>query len=292
MIVALIVSALAAGLAVWVVLATIADVVEANETRWLSLKAAAGNSALSATLPFVRFVFYRWASSFGMVQNLLRKSRRNLTRAGLSTDPEQYVGDILWQGLMTAVVMSVIIVFLGGDTAIFLAVLLGGLWSFMIQPSLLDSKAELRTRLIYRRIPYALDLSILVLETGGTLRQGLEEIAQKDDPLAEEFRIALAEIDSGATQRLAFRNLSRRVALEPLETVLMAITRGQEMGSPMVLTLTTQAESFREARLQQIEKLAVEAPTKMAFPNMMIMFSVLLLIVGPLLMQLMSSGVF
>jgi len=130
------------------------------------------------------------------------------------------------------------------------------------------------------------------LETGGTLRQGLEEIAAKDDPLAEEFRIALAEIDSGATQRLAFRNLSRRVELEPLETVLMAITRGQEMGSPMALTLTTQAESFREARLQQIEKLAVEAPTKMAFPNMMIMFSVLLLIVGPLLMQLMSSGVF
>ena len=292
MIVALIVSALAAGLAAWVILASMADVVEANETRWLSLKAAAGNSALRATLPFVRFVFYRWASSFGIVQSLLRKSRKNLTRAGLSTDPEQYVGDILWQGLMTAVVISVIIVLLGGDTAIFLAVLLGGLWSFMIQPSLLDSKAELRTRLIYRRIPYALDLSILVLETGGTLRQGLEEIAAKDDPLAEELRIALAEIDSGATQRLAFRNLSRRVALEPLETVLMAITRGQEMGSPMVLTLTTQAESFREARLQQIEKLAVEAPTKMAFPNMMIMFSVLLLIVGQLLMQLMSSGVF
>ena len=59
----------------------------------------------------------------------------------------------------------------------------------------------------------------------------------------------------------------------------------------MITTLETQAEAFREAGFNK-SKLAVEAPTKMTFPNMMIMFAVLILIVGPLMIQLLSSGVF
>ena len=271
--------------------ALIDDVRSANETRWLSLKAQ-HNSSLKALRPFIRYVFYTFMSGLSSVQQLKVKSTLNLARAGNDQNPEQYMGDILWEGFLISLILTVLIILLGGTTAIFLAFLLGGLWTFFIRPSMLDSEAELRSRQIYRRIPYALDLSILVLETGGTLRQALEETATKDDPLAEEFRIALAEIDSGASQKQAFDNLSRRVALEPLETVLTAINRGEEMGAPMVETLVTQAQSFREARLQQVEKLAVEAPTKMTFPNMMIMFAVLLLIVGPLLIQLLSSGIF
>ena len=97
---------------------------------------------------------------------------------------------------------------------------------------------------------------------------------------------------SGATQATALRNMGTRVGLESLETILNAINRGEETGAPMVETLVTQAEAFRERRLAEIEKMAVEAPTKMTFPNMMIMVSVLLLIVGPLLLQLASSGLF
>ena len=110
--------------------------------------------------------------------------------------------------------------------------------------------------------------------------------------LAADLRITLLEMDSGATQATALRNMGERVGLESLETILMAINRGEETGAPMVNTLITQAESFRKRRLQEIERMAVEAPTKMTFPNMMIMISVLLLIVGPLLIQLVSSGLF
>jgi len=291
MVTAMLLAALSAVATCFLFFTLVTNLRDANETRWLSLMAK-HDSALKALGPFVRYLFYSFMSGFASVQNLKTKSALNLARAGNDQNPEQYVGDILWEGFLITLTLVLLIILLGGTTALFLAFLLGGLWSFFIRPSLLDSEAEFRSRQIYRRIPYALDLSILVLETGGTLRQALEETSAKDDPLAEEFRIALAEIDSGASQKQAFENLSKRIALEPLETVLTAINRGEEMGAPMVETLVTQAQAFREARLQQVEKLAVEAPTKMTFPNMMFMFAVLLLIVGPLLIQLLSSGIF
>ena len=288
---AIVTAALAASLVVLVVSGTITDLVTKNETLWLTLRAKE-SSIISASYVFSQRLFLKLVQDLDWIANLSRKSAINLKRAGEDIAAETYVAQLVSQGLLISVVLGLIATLLGATTGIFLAILVALLWVFFIQPSSLESRDEKRSRAIYKRIPYALDLSILVLETGGTLRQALEEVAAKTDPLAEEFRIALAEVDSGASQKLAFENMGDRVGLEPLTTILLAINRGQEMGAPMIATLETQAEAFREARLQQIEKLAVEAPTKMTFPNMMIMFAVLILIVGPLVVQMLSSGVF
>ena len=288
---AMIAAGLAASLVVLVMFSTIADLLTRNETLWLTLRAQE-SSLPSASYVFSQRLFLKLVQDLNWVANLSRKSTINLKRAGEDIAAEAYVAELVSQGLLISVVLGLIATLLGATSGVFLAILIALLWVFFIQPSSLESRAERRSRAIYKRIPYALDLSILVLETGGTLRQALEEVAAKTDPLAEEFRIALAEIDSGASQKLAFENMGDRVGLEPLTTILLAINRGQEMGAPMIATLETQAEAFRESRLQQIEKLAVEAPTKMTFPNMMIMFAVLILIVGPLMVQLLSSGVF
>jgi tight adherence protein C len=265
---------------------------EAREQMW-ARTVATSESTLDAVGRFVRQLMLETVRPLTSVQRLLRQVKTNLARAGLGGDAEEFVGDLLWQGLLLAIVASVLIGLLMSPLpGIFLGVATGALWALWIRPALLDADATSRSRAIYRRIPYALDLSVLVLETGGTLREGLEEISRQDDPLAEELRITLLEMDSGATQATALRNMGERVGLESLETILMAINRGEETGAPMVNTLITQAESFRKRRLQEIERMAVEAPTKMTFPNMMIMISVLLLIVGPLLIQLVSSGLF
>ena len=58
----------------------------------------------------------------------------------------------------------------------------------------------------------------------------------------------------------------------------------------MAKTLETQAEVFRFRRLQRAERLAVEAPVKMMFPNMLVMLAVLLLVLGPVLVKLGQDG--
>ncbi|MFT4520722.1 MAG: Flp pilus assembly protein TadB [Halioglobus sp.] len=270
---------------------TINETMESRENEWAMAKAV-NPTWFSALTAFLRDVLFESMMKYPSIQRQVRQAKVNLGRAGIGGDPGEVIRQSLWEGLIVFLVGSLVMLVLVGLGGILLAAMLGAMWAFWIKPSLLNANAEQRSRAIYRRIPYALDLSVLVLETGGTLREGLEEIAQQDDPLAQELNIALLEMDSGASQGAALKNLGQRVGLESLETILIAINRGDETGAPMVETLITQAEMFRSKRLQEIERLAVEAPTKMTFPNMMIMFSVLLLIVGPLLIQLVSSGMF
>ncbi|MFK7977176.1 MAG: type II secretion system F family protein [Halioglobus sp.] len=271
---------------------SILDAVKVREKIWI--RAQYNNaSKVDAVSLFIRLSMLEAFRSFLSIQRLLATSEKNLVKAGDPTEPEEFVGDLMWQGVIGGLIVAVFIgLVISPLPGIIFGVASGAMWTLWIRPSLLDADATKRTRGIYRRIPYALDISVLVLETGGTLREGLEEIARHDDPLAQELQIALLEMDSGATQATALHNMGERTGLEPLETILGAINRGDETGSPMVDTLITQAEMFRERRLAEIEKLAVEAPTKMTFPNMMIMMSVLIIIIGPLLIQLASSGFF
>jgi tight adherence protein C len=265
---------------------------ERREKLW-SLTRAGSASLPAAVQHFMRLILLETVRPLSAVQNILRTVKKNLATAGYSESADDFVSSSLWQGLLAGAALCVFGILLFSTTLGLILGISGGLmWALWMRPALLDADASKRARAIYRRIPYALDLSVLVLETGGTLREGLEEIAQHEDPLAEELRLTLLEMDSGASQSAALKNMGQRIGLESLEAILTAINRGEETGAPMVTTLVNQAEMFRERRLQEIEKLAVEAPAKMTFPNMMIMVSVLLLIVGPLLIQLVSSGIF
>lgn len=260
-----------------------------NERQWL---AAQRNSdgAMAGTIAFIKRTLLDRALRFQSVERTHRRVARDVIRANYPGTADDYMSDALFEGLMIAVIGATLCFLAFGPFSLAIPVLLGLGWAFWIRPSLLNADGEKRSRAIYRRIPYALDLSVLVLQTGGTLREALEVIAKPDDPMAEELRTALKEMDSGASQATALQNMSARVGLEPLDSIVMAINRGTETGAPMGMTLTTQAELFREKRLQEVEKLAVEAPAKMTFPNMMVMLSVLVIVLGPVIQKMATSG--
>jgi tight adherence protein C len=224
------------------------------------------------------------------IDRMFSKLEVHVVRAASDLTAEEYLGQTLFEGLLVLVVASVACLFLFGPASLFIPVVVALAWVFFVRPSLIEGDAEKRSRAIYRRIPYTLDLAVLVLQAGGTLREALEVSAARDDPLAEELNTALKEMDSGATQAAALKNMSNRVGLESLDSIVMAIVRGLETGAPMAQTLAVQAELFRERRLQELEKRAVEAPTKMTFPNMLVMLSVLVIILGPVLVKITQSG--
>ncbi|HEX9852052.1 MAG TPA: type II secretion system F family protein, partial [Woeseiaceae bacterium] len=227
---------------------------------------------------------------FLSIERMYAKLRIDVVRAAADKTAVEYLGQTLFEGLLILVIGSLACLMLFGPMSLLIPVIFALAWTFYVRPSLVEGDGIKRSRTIYRRIPYALDLSVLVLQAGGTLREALEVVTHSDDPLAQEVRTALKEMDSGATQSAALRNLSQRVGLSALDSIVMAIIRGMEMGAPMARTLATQAELFRERRLQELEKKAVEAPTKMTFPNMLVMLSVLILILGPVLVKIGSSG--
>lgn len=231
----------------------------------------------------------------GALETLRKRVENDVTRAGESedTEAEDFLGQAVVEGLLIALGLLVVDWLLFGRPLILLA-LGGGLFhAFLLRPHLLHARANERVGQIYRRLPYAIDLSVLVLRAGGTFREALEMVAKEhEDPLSDELSRALAEIRSGTSQARALSNLAERIRLEELTSLIAGINRGEETGAPLARTLQIQADIFRFRRLQRAERLAVEAPVKMMFPNMLIMASVLLIVLAPVFIKLLTEGLF
>ncbi len=259
------------------------------ERMW-SVAQRRNDSRLAALVALIKQVLAMEGVKLRSIERMRSKLQIDVVRGASDLTADEYLGQTLFEGLLILLISGLACLFLFGPASLVIPLVLAVAWVYFIRPSLVEGDAVKRSRAIYRRIPYALDLAVLVLQAGGTLREALEVASARDDPLAQEMRAALKEMDSGATQSAALRNMSNRVGLESLDSIVMAIIRGLETGAPMAQTLATQAELFRERRLQELEKLAVEAPTKMTFPNMLVMLSVLVIILGPVLVKISRSG--
>jgi tight adherence protein C len=79
--------------------------------------------------------------------------------------------------------------------------------------------------------------------------------------------------------------------LDELTSLVIALERADTTGAPIAELLETQSEVVQRRRMQRAERLAVEAPVKMMFPNMLILIAVLLIVLGPIFIQLVGRGV-
>lgn len=289
LIIALVAAFLSLSLVVYAMGQVLGGFFDRHERLWLGAQKRS-DSKLGALIDFLKTVLVKEGRELRSIDRIHSQLKRDVVRANAAFSADEYLGQSLLEGLLILIGGAAFCLFLFGPMSLFMPFVFAIAWTMWIRPSLVGSDGEKRSRAVYRRIPYALDLGVLVLEAGGTLREALEVVAKNKDPLAEELRTALKEIDSGASQAAALQNMSDRVGIEALDTIVLAINRGEETGAPMAQTLTIQAELFRERRLQEVEKLAVEAPTKMTFPNMMIMLSVLIIVVGPLIVKITTSG--
>lgn len=268
---------------------TLSGIFASHEREWVKAQSES-ESKLAALMTFAKRVLIDKGLQLQPVRNMYEGLQKNVVRANYPTSAEELLGQILVEGLLAFIIVMLLCVSFFGLASIFIPVLFAYVWVFWVRPSLTEAAGEKRARAIYRRLPYALDLGVLVLQSGGGLRDALEIVARNDDPLADEFRLAIKEVDAGASQAIALQNMSNRVGVPALDTIVLAINRGTETGAPMAQTLSTQAELFRKRRLQEIEKMAVEAPTKMTFPNMLVMLSVIVIVMGPVLVKISSSG--
>jgi tight adherence protein C len=171
--------------------------------------------------------------------------------------------------------------------------LMGPLW-FYAYPSLwLRSARRIRHRLIQKALPFVLDLLTLSVEAGLDFMTSLQRNTErrKVDPLGEELLRVIREIQVGKTRREALRDMSRRVDLPDLRSVVNALVQADELGVAIGAILRIQADQMRQRRFERAEKLANEAPVKMLMPLMMCIFpSVFLILMGPIIARVAQQG--
>ena len=109
-----------------------------------------------------------------------------------------------------------------------------------------------RMRAFTLQLPAALDLMRSSLEAGHTLLRALQVLIEDfGDPLASEFRVVLEQARLGMALPRAFDELVRRVPVEDLRLLVIAIKVQNEVGSALAQILSRLAEIIRaRQRLQ------------------------------------------
>src|SRR5437016_10795018 len=150
----------------------------------------------------------------------------------------------------------------------------------------LKNKIGKRQLSIRRAFPDALDLLLICVESGmsveAAFRKVAQEIGTQSIPLAEEFTLTTAELSYLQDRRQAYENLAKRVNLEGVKAVCVALQQAERYGTPLGQTLRVMAQENRDMRMMEAEKKAAGLPPKLTVPMILFFLPVLFVVIlGP-----------
>ncbi len=170
--------------------------------------------------------------------------------------------------------------------------------SFYLPGMVLDSRVKKRQKAIQHGLPDALDLLVVCVEAGMGLDAAIYrvclELAHKEPILSSELRLLTLELRAGKSRREALKNLSARVGLEDMGSLVAMLIQTDMFGTSIAQTLRVYADSMRTKRFQLAEELAAKLPVKLLFPLIFFIFPTLLIVIlGPAGLSLMRmfSGI-
>jgi tight adherence protein C len=203
--------------------------------------------------------------------------------------------DLLALSLLGAVGMAFVGIFLSYmatlPVIITLALVLLGAYMPIMS---VDGEAQERFKQVNRSLPTAIDLASLCMGAGldfpGSLRQIVEKSSSKDAVLVEEFGRILQELELGHTRRKALEGFAERVPIEAVKDFVGTVVQAEAKGTPLAEVLSIQARMLRMRRSVRAEESAAKAGLMMMGPLMMMFICVILLLLGPFVVQWMGTG--
>jgi len=168
-----------------------------------------------------------------------------------------------------------------------LAMCVGAAYLGMQAPMLFLSNAISKRQLsIKRAFPDALDLLLICIESGMSIEAGFrrvsQEIGTQSIALAEELMLVTAELSYLQDRRQAYDNLARRIGLESVKSVALALQQAERYGTPLGATLRVLAQENRDQRMTEAEKKAAALPPKLTVPMIVFFLPVLFVVIlGP-----------
>jgi tight adherence protein C len=151
-----------------------------------------------------------------------------------------------------------------------------------------------RQTAINRAFPDALDLMLICVESGmaieGAFKRVGEEIGDQSIELAEELMLATAELSYLPDRRQAFENLAKRVPLDGVKSLCMALQQSERFGTPMATTLRVIAQENRDQRMTAAEKKAAALPPQLTVPMILFFLPVLFIVIlGPAIIRIVAT---
>jgi len=159
-------------------------------------------------------------------------------------------------------------------------------------PSLyLSATISRRQEAIVKKFPDALDLMSICVDAGLPFDGAMARVHEKwDDPLADEFGRVIYEVQLGKSRRQAMRDMANRMDVNDVSSFVAAILQAEHLGVSIGKVLRIQSEQMRIRRRQRAEEKAHQAPVKMLFPLVFLIFpSMFIVLLGPAVFQVLRT---
>ncbi|MGD2048852.1 MAG: type II secretion system F family protein [Chloroflexota bacterium] len=159
-------------------------------------------------------------------------------------------------------------------------------------PSLyLSASIRRRQEAIIKKFPDALDLMSICVDAGLPFDGAMARVHEKwDDPLATEFGRVIYEVQLGKSRRQALRDMANRMEVNDISSFVAAILQAEHLGVSIGKVLRIQSEQMRIRRRQRAEEKAHQAPVKMLFPLVFLIFpSMFIVLLGPAVFQVLRT---
>jgi tight adherence protein C len=211
-----------------------------------------------------------------------------------------YVGFLFFRMIVPIVLVVVtafyvfLVLKLNQPTPVKIGICLVAAYVGMQLPNLfLRNKIQKRNTSVNRAFPDALDLLLICVESGmsaeAAFRRVSEEIGTQSIALAEELMLLTAELSYLPDRRQAYENLAKRIDLESVQSVCMALQQSERYGTPMAQTLRVLAQENRDMRMAEAEKKAAGLPPKLTVPMILFFLPALFIVIlGPAAIKVMA----
>ncbi len=302
----LIIGAVLVGVAIIVIVIALgsrkpSDALSARLAEYSMRETPATLEEIELSMPFSERILTpmaRRASTF-MVrftpEQTLESTRHNLDLAGNPNNwtPSEFFGVRLVAGVALGGLIFLVLAIANvewlprlGFTVVFAAL------GFMLPALWLGQKIRSRKQSVIRSLPDALDLLTICVEAGLGFDQSMQKVAEKwDDDLSRAFARVLHEIRLGKSRREALRDLANRLDVSDVTSFVAAVIQAEQLGVSIAKVLRIQSDQLRVRRRQRAEEKAHQAPVKMLFPMVFLIFpAIWIVLLGPALLQVLATN--
>jgi len=151
-----------------------------------------------------------------------------------------------------------------------------------------------RHKSIDRGLPMAIDLAALCMSAGldfpGALQHVVDNMPNPREPIRQELERILQELSLGHTRRQALESFAKRVDTEAVVEFVASVVQAEEKGTPLSTVLSIQAGALRGRRSVMAEEAAARAGVMLMMPMVMMMGSIVVVLMGPLILDMMDGG--
>ena len=207
---------------------------------------------------------------------------------------EEYIAVAMFNGCLAGMVLVMTWMLLSGGMVSLFGFCMGWGAGFVLTLVQISDRASKRLRLISKQIPYSLDLIALAMGAGATFTEAIMTVVREkgDDPFNVELKALLAEMDLGTTRRKALENMSVRVPLDPLRSIISSVIQAEELGTPLSDVLHSQANLLRLHRSARAENSAAVASIRILVPSLLILMAVILALFAPAILKGIRGGLY